>query len=120
VIGWVDLCSPDVEEQIVQFSANPKLVGVRHVIHDEQDDDFMLSDSFLRGIAYLQKYGLAYDVLVFPRHLPNTIRLVSQFPGQVFILDHIAKPLFDRTPDAFEYWDKNPGLVSRILIHVTE
>ncbi len=92
VVGWIDLCSPDAEEQLRLFSANPKLVGVRHVIHDEQDDDFMLSNSFLRGLACLQRYGLAYDILVFPRHLSNTIQLVSQFPGQVFILDHIAKP----------------------------
>lgn len=92
VIGWVDLCSPDLEEQLIQFSRNPKLVGIRHVIHDEQDDDFILRKSFLRGIAYLKKFGLTYDILVFPRHLPNTIQFVSQFPDQVFILDHIAKP----------------------------
>lgn len=92
VIGWVDLCSPDVKEQLIQFSGNPKLVGIRHVIHDEQDENFMLRKSFLRGIAYLKKFGLTYDILVFPRHLSNTIQLVSQFPEQVFILDHIAKP----------------------------
>ncbi|MFZ2286971.1 MAG: amidohydrolase family protein [Bacteroidales bacterium] len=92
VVGWVDLCSPDVEEQIIRFSANPKLVGLRHVIHDEEDDNFMLRKSFLRGLACLKKYGLAYDILVFPRHLSNTIHLVSQFPEQVFVLDHIAKP----------------------------
>jgi len=92
VIGWVDLCSPDVEEHLIQFSGNPKLVGIRHVIHDEQDENFMLRKSFMRGIAYLKKFGLTYDILVFPRHLSNTIQLVSQFPEQVFILDHIAKP----------------------------
>ncbi len=92
VIGWVDLCSPDLEEQLIQFSGNPKLVGIRHVIHDEQDEDFMLRKSFMRGIAYLKKFKLTYDILVFPRHLPNTIEFVRQFPEQVFILDHIAKP----------------------------
>jgi L-fuconolactonase len=92
VIGWVDLCSPDVEKQLFQFSGNPKLVGIRHVIHDEPDDDFILMKSFLRGISYLKKFGLTYDILIFPRHLSNTIRFVSQFPEQIFILDHIAKP----------------------------
>ncbi len=92
VIGWVDLCSPDAEEQLTHFSGNPKLVGIRHVIHDEQDDNFMLRKSFLRGISYLKKFGLTYDILVFPRHLSNTIKFVSQFPEQVFVLDHIAKP----------------------------
>jgi L-fuconolactonase len=93
VVGWVDLCSPGAEEQLFQFSRYPKLVGVRHVIHDEADDNFMLRNDFLKGIALLKKFGLTYDILIFPRHLPNTIQFVSHFPDQVFILDHIAKPL---------------------------
>jgi L-fuconolactonase len=92
VVGWVDLCSPKIEEQLVQFSSHPKLVGVRHVVHDEEDDNFMLRKDFLNGIAHLKKFGLTYDILVFPRHLQNTIKFVSQFPEQVFVLDHIAKP----------------------------
>jgi L-fuconolactonase len=92
VVGWVDLCSPKVDEQLKQFSKHPKLVGVRHVIHDELDDNFMLRKDFLKGIALLNKYGLTYDILIFPKHLANTIKFVSQFPEQVFVLDHIAKP----------------------------
>lgn len=92
VVGWVDLCNPKVEEQLIDLSKHPKLVGVRHVIHDEVDDNFILRKEFLNGIAYLQKFGLTYDILVFPKHLPNTIKFVSQFPDQVFVLDHIAKP----------------------------
>jgi L-fuconolactonase len=93
VVGWVDLCSPGVEEDLIRLSRNPKLVGVRHVIHDEPDDDFMLRKDFLRGIGLLKQFGLTYDILIFPRHLPNTIRFAGQFPEQVFVLDHIAKPL---------------------------
>lgn len=93
IVGWVDLCSPRVEEQLNQFSQHPKLVGVRHVIHDEPDENFILREDFLKGISLLNKFGLTYDILIFPRHLSNTIRLISQFPDQVFILDHIGKPL---------------------------
>ncbi|MGD2035822.1 MAG: amidohydrolase family protein [Bacteroidales bacterium] len=93
VVGWVDLCSPEVEEQLIQFSGHPKLVGVRHVIHDEPDDNFILRKDFLNGIARLKKFGLTYDILIFPRHLPNAIQFVSRFPEQLFVLDHIAKPL---------------------------
>ncbi len=92
VVGWLDLCSSKLEEQLIQFSQHPKLVGVRHVIHDEKDDNFILRKDFREGIAHLKKFGLSYDILIFPRHLPNTIQFVSQFPEQVFILDHIAKP----------------------------
>ena len=40
----------------------------------------------------MQAYDLAYDLLLFPKHLPTAVDLVRQFPEQVFVLDHIAKP----------------------------
>lgn len=92
VVGWVDLCSPTVEIELEKFAKNPFLKGIRHVIHDEQDDKFMLRDEFKNGLAKLQHYQLTYDLLVFPKHLPYAIQLVSEFPHQPFVLDHIAKP----------------------------
>jgi L-fuconolactonase len=93
VVGWVDLCSPDLRGQLERFSAHPKLVGVRHVVQDEPDDQFMLRDDFLRGIGLLADFNLTYDILIFPRHLPVACELVKKFPNQPFVLDHIAKPL---------------------------
>ncbi len=92
VVGWVDLCSPDLRGQLERFSAYPKLVGVRHVVQDEPDDQFMLRDDFLRGLSLLAEFGLTYDILIFPRHLPVACELVKKFPDQLFVLDHVAKP----------------------------
>jgi L-fuconolactonase len=94
VVGWLDLQSEQAEEQIAAFAKHPKAVGVRHVIHDEEDIDFMLRPKFIRGVQLLEKYDLAYDVLIFPTHLANTIEFVKQFSDkQTFVIDHIAKPL---------------------------
>jgi L-fuconolactonase len=93
VVGWVDLRSPNAEAQIEKYSKHPKFVGVRHVVQDEPDDDFILRKDFLNGIELLKKYGLAYDILIFPKHLPNAATFVGQFPDQHFVLDHMAKPL---------------------------
>jgi L-fuconolactonase len=92
VVGWVDLRSPELHQQIEKYSAHPKLVGVRHVVHDEPDDDFMLRPEFRRGIAQLAEFNLTYDLLLFPRHLPVAMQLASEFTDQPFVLDHIAKP----------------------------
>ena len=92
VVGWVDLCSGDLEAQLEKFSVHPKLVGMRHVIQDEPDNDFMLRKDFLHGVGKLAQYKLVYDILIYPKHLPQTIQLVRSFPGQTFVLDHIAKP----------------------------
>jgi len=92
VVGWVSLISETVGEDIERLSANPKFRAVRHVLQGESDERFMLRGDFNRGIAFLKQYGLTYDILIFERHLPQTIEFVDHHPGQVFVLDHIAKP----------------------------
>ena len=93
VVGWVDLRSEHVEDQLAEFAEHPKFVGVRHVVQDEPDENFMLLPEFIRGISKLKSYDPSYDILVFPNQLPAAIELVKQFPDQPFVLDHLAKPL---------------------------
>lgn len=93
VVGWLDLRSPGLEKQLEEYAGHPKLVGVRHVIHDEADDDFMLGAAFRSGIGHLEAFDLTYDLLLFPRHLERAARLVEGFPRQRFVLDHLGKPL---------------------------
>jgi L-fuconolactonase len=94
VVGWVDLRSEkDLKKQLDEFCRSDKFVGVRHVVHDEPDDNFMLRDDFLRGISILNDYNITYDLLLFPKHLPVAREVVSMFPKQKFVVDHISKPL---------------------------
>jgi L-fuconolactonase len=92
VVGWVDLRSPDLPSQLERLAQHPKLAGVRHVVQDEADDEFMLRPEFRRGIARLRDFNLTYDLLLYPRHLSIAIKLVEAFQDQPFVLDHIAKP----------------------------
>jgi L-fuconolactonase len=92
VVGWVDLRSEDVPDQLAPLSNHPRFVGVRHIVQNEPDDSFMLRPKFLRGISYLQTFDLVYDILIFARQLPAAIQLVRRFPNQRFVVDHIAKP----------------------------
>lgn len=92
VVGWAPLASPDFERVLEEFTGRPKLKGLRHVIQGEADDDFILGADFNRGIRAMRKTGLVYDILIFARHLPQTIQFVDRHPGQVFVLDHVAKP----------------------------
>lgn len=92
VVGWVPLCVNGGEPHLERYAAHPKLRGVRHVVHDDPDDDFILRPDFNAGIRNLAKYGLTYDILIFWKHLPQTIRFVDMHPQQPFVVDHIAKP----------------------------
>lgn len=92
VVGWVDLRSAQVRTQLESFAENPKLVGIRHIVQSEPDDQFLLRPDFLRGISVLGEFDLAYDLLIYPKHLPVAAEFVRHFPGQRFVLDHMAKP----------------------------
>lgn len=93
VIGWIDLCDETLAEQLSHYHSQTKLKGFRHLIQDESDINFMLRDDFQRGIEQLQAYHYTYDLLIKPYHLPQTIELVSNFPEQAFIINHMAQPI---------------------------
>jgi L-fuconolactonase len=93
VVGWVDLCAADVAEQLERCARHPKLRGVRHLVHDEPDVEFMLGTAFRRGIRSLARHGLTYDLLLRPMHLPIALKLAREFPDQPMVVDHLAKPL---------------------------
>lgn len=92
VVGWAPLIEKNAGEYLEEVSADRKLKGMRHVLHDEADDNYMLRDDFNAGVAQLHRLGLRYDILIFAKHLPQTLEFIDRHPNQIFILDHIAKP----------------------------
>ncbi len=92
VVGWADLTDPNVGKTLERYAGRKKLKGIRHTLQGEPDERYMLRDDFNRGVALLKDFGLSYDILIFERHLPQTLQFVDRHPDLTFILDHIAKP----------------------------
>lgn len=92
VVGWAPIASKDFPRLLEGLAAHPKLRGLRHVIQAEADDDFILTSEFNRGIAAMQSTGLVYEILIYERHLAQTIKFVDAHPNQIFVLDHLGKP----------------------------
>lgn len=125
IVGWVDLQADDVEERLKFYSMQDKMVGFRHVLQGETQRDIMLNPAFKRGIGLLQKYGFTYDVLIFPDQLTYVAQLVAEFPEQLFVIDHIAKP--DIKNHEVKDWEKNirevakyPNVYCKVSGMVTE
>jgi predicted TIM-barrel fold metal-dependent hydrolase len=111
VIGWAPLASDHFAADLEHLHSQSKLKGFRHVVQDEPDDNFILGSNFNRGVSSLKNTGLVYDILIFERHLPASIQFVDRHPGQLFVLDHIAKPkIRERLMDP---WSKNIGELAR-------
>jgi L-fuconolactonase len=92
VVGWVDLASPACEDQLGEFRAHPRFLGVRHVVQDEPDDDFLIRPEILRGLATLEKHGVPFDLLLHVRHLRHVPNLARALPDLPMVIDHLAKP----------------------------
>ncbi len=95
VVGWVDLTSPNVADDLDALlggAGGAWLAGIRHQVHDEPDPDWLCRDDVRRGLAAVQARGLVYDILVRARELPAATKTVQALPELQFVLDHIAKP----------------------------
>ncbi|TDS07572.1 amidohydrolase family protein [Sphingobacterium paludis] len=102
VVGWVDLQADDIADQLAHYQQFPIVKGFRHVIEAEEDPDFLIRPSFLRGITALTAYDYTYDLLIRPRHYQSTLACVAANPAQRFVLDHMAKP--NIRAKEFEEW----------------
>ena len=93
VVGWVDLQSEEVSQQLDALAAHSKFKGVRHLVESEPADDWLMQASVNRSLCELGARGLTYDLLVHTRHLKHAAEAVRQCPGTRFVIDHMAKPL---------------------------
>ncbi|WP_116104971.1 amidohydrolase family protein [Lewinella sp. IMCC34191] len=98
VVGWADLRSDSLADELSKYEKAEKLVGLRHVVQAEPPE-FMDGEAFRRGIAKLRSFDLTYDILIHHDQLAESVRLVGAFPDQSFVIDHLAKPVIAGQPD---------------------
>jgi L-fucono-1,5-lactonase len=91
VVGWADLQAPGVDAELERLTRHPRLVGLRHIVQGEPDG-FLERPAFLRGVAWLERYDLTYDILVYARQLPAAVTFARALPRQRLLLDHLGKP----------------------------
>lgn len=96
VVGWVDLTEPErIADQIETFrsgSNGSALVGIRHLVQDEPDPEWLLQQSVQQSLDILGKLGLVYDLVIRPAQLAAAVETAGAQPATRFVLDHIAKP----------------------------
>ncbi|MFD2161266.1 amidohydrolase family protein [Paradesertivirga mongoliensis] len=92
IVGWVDLRAENIKETLEFYKGYDKMKGFRHVLQGEQDRSLMLRDEFKRGISMLEGFGYTYDILIYTDQIKYSEELVTAFPDQKFVIDHIAKP----------------------------
>jgi L-fuconolactonase len=94
VVGWVQLDDPAVaERQLNRWQEQPRFRGVRHLVHDDPRDDFLLLPPVRRSLQRLAAGGIPFDVPdAWPRHLAATADLAAELPDLRIVVDHLGKP----------------------------
>lgn len=92
VVGWVDFDNLNAPKSIVKLSKHPKLVGIRPMIQDIEDIDWMLSPAVSNTLQSLSQHQLVFDALVKPQHLKNLKLLIDQHRNLKVVINHGAKP----------------------------
>lgn len=93
VVGWIDLSAGAAcETTVLELKQSPLFVGVRHIVHDELDDDWIVREEVIEGLKVLEKYDVPFDLLFYPRHLKHVGELVRRLPHLRMVIDHVAKP----------------------------
>jgi L-fuconolactonase len=92
VVGWTEFDTGNALARIDAMTASTMLVGLRPMVQDIPDDDWLLRPAFAPVFARMAKHGLVFDALALPRHLRRVLRVIDRHPNLQFVLDHCAKP----------------------------
>jgi L-fuconolactonase len=102
VVGWADLAAPDAPARIAALGRDPKLRGLRPMLQDLPEDDWLLRAELVPAIEAMIAHDLCLDALVRPRHLQHLVRFAERHPALSIVIDHAAKP--DIARGALDPW----------------
>lgn len=111
VVGWVDFEAPDAVDTITRLAKEPLLKGLRPMIQDIADPDWMLKGQLASAFEALIETGLRFDALTFPIHLKNLRELIRRYPDLAVVIDHGSKPYIKRHEIAG--WEADMRLLAR-------
>jgi len=100
VVGWLPLLDPNETQRIIEteFKNNPYLKGVRHLIHNEPDENWLLQDKVMESLKILAHYQLTYDIVgVKEAHIKAAIKIADTIPSLSLVLDHLYNPPLSNT-----------------------
>lgn len=125
VVGWVDFESPEAAQTISDLAAHPSLVGLRPMIQDIEDDDWMLRNDLRPAFNALIAHGLTFDALTLPHHLENLKQLLARHPDMRVVINHGSKPvirdgLLDRWAGDMKQLAENSNAYCKLSGLVTE
>jgi len=125
VVAWVDLTDPQLAATLDKMQVYPYFKGVRHLVQDEPDDQWLLRPEVVAGLKELAARKIPFDLCIHPRHLTVVADLAEKVPDLKMVIDHLAKPNIARhvmQPWAkdISYLARNPQIYCKLSGMITE
>ena len=95
VVGWIDMLAPDAVDQVAQCAAQPLLKGLRPMLQDLSDPDWILQPAIQPVLSAMAQSGLVFDALIKTVHIPRILKLTQAHPDLKVVVDHGAKPVIE-------------------------
>ena len=112
VVCWVDLKNSNIGLFLDKYQMYEKFCGIRHVWHDEKNEDWIMDPKVIEGLKTLSERQINFDFLVRPNHLKYIFEVYEKIPKLNGVIDHIAKPKI--IENIFEPWAENISELSKI------
>ncbi len=112
VVCWVDLKNSNIGFSLDKYQSYDKFCGIRHVWHDEKNEDWIMDAKVIKGLKTLSERQINFDFLVRPNHLKYIFEVYEKIPKLNGVIDHIAKPKIKE--NIFEPWAENISELSKI------
>ena len=112
VVCWVDLKNSNIGFSLDKYQTYDKFCGIRHVWHDEKNEDWIMDPKVIKGLKTLSERQINFDFLVRPNHLKYMFEVYEKIPKLNGVIDHIAKPKIKE--NIFEPWAENISELSKI------
>jgi L-fuconolactonase len=118
VVAYVPLDRPEqAARRLEELQRDDRVVGVRNLIHDRPDPDWILRPEVDEGLSVLEAAGATFDyVAVLPRHLEHVPTLVERHPDLRIVIDHLSKPPIG-APDVEPWWSLIAAAAEGPLVH---
>ena len=105
VVGWIDFESPNQLKQLERLAKHPKFVGIRPMIQDIADVNWVLRNDISWTFEALIDLNLTFDCLGIPKHLENFHKILNQYPNLRVVIDHCMKPeIRNHSETNFNFW----------------
>ncbi len=98
VVGWTNLAAPDAPARVARLAEMPRLVGLRPMLQDLPDPNWILGAEVGDGLSAMAAHGLVFEALVRESQLPAIVQLAQRFPALSIVLDHAGKPVITGPP----------------------